>query len=216
MESEKYGKERIIRLKYRRGGGRRTYRQRRVHERGRGSDRDGLMSRSVDAEDLVGSTLSVSLGRSFVLNHRRRVLRGLRTLSPGRFRHELRKRYERGRRRRTRGRSRIWIWYRSEVDLNRKDRRRSRSFFRPRFGIKRRKQRGGSTNQRRTENRKRRIWAGRIRYTLIIQDRREFSNRRSRLRTRLGYILCIEVWRRRRYRREGRKNPGEKEENDKS
>ena len=171
--------------------------------------REVSTSRSVDEEELVASTLSTSLGRSLVLSHRRRVLRVYRTLSPGRFRHELRKRSEGGRRRIATGRSRIWTWYRSEVDLNRKDRRRSRSFFRPRLRIKRRKQRGGSTNQRRTENRKRRLWVGRIRYTLMIQDRRQFSNRRSRLRTRLGYILCMEVWRRRRYRREGRKNLGE-------
>jgi len=217
MESQKYGKERTIRASYRRMGGRRTYIQRRLYEMGTVNvERDRLDG--FDEDDFVSSVLSTSLGRSRFLSQRRRVWMVCRTRGPGRFRHELRKRYEGlGRRRGVRTR-RTWKWYESDVDVNRADRRRSVSFFLPLLVRLRRKRRGRSAedskengrrpsgSRERRESRKRRIWRGLGRYILMLRERTELSSRRSRRIILGGYGRCMERWRRRRYRKSGRVN----------
>jgi len=205
MDGDKYGKERAIRGVYRRMGRRRTYIQRRVYERrivnaekrDRRTNSENRVS-LFDEDDFVSSTLSTSFGRSRLLNLRRRVWLRWRTRGPGRFRHEFRKRNWSRRIGLRRGTRRSWEWYLSEVDVNRTDGRRSRSFFLPLFWMKFR------MTPTRREDRRFRIWRGRVRYRFRIPERTDLSNRRSRGRRRRGYLLSMEAWRRRRYRRKGR------------
>ena len=214
MENQKYGKERKIRFWYRRIGIRRTYIQRRIYEdfgfeneRGRVKEsRERGRERNVE-DDLVRSTISTALGRSLFLSQRRGVFLVCRTRIPGRFRHESQQRYRKCGRGVMRITTRSWKWYTSDVDLNRMDRRTSRRIFLPRriwLGFSRM---GWSdqTNSNRRENRTRIIWMGRGRYTLRSPERTDLSNRRSRRRTTRGYLVCVERWARRRYRKQGRK-----------
>jgi hypothetical protein len=211
MENQKYGKERTIRLRYRRMGRRRTYIQRRLYEMGNREwtsihavANPNLLENDLE-EDLVRSTLSTSFGRSRFFIQRRGVWLVCRTRIPGRFHHERQKRYSTCRRVvRVRG-TRSWKWYKSEVDVNRTDRRRSLSFFIPLLVLYGRDKRIKTEDVEPLKIRIRRIWIGVGRYKLRIPDRRERSNRRSRRRTTICYLGCIERWRRRRYRKNGRK-----------
>jgi hypothetical protein len=216
MDREKYGRERAIRGWYRRVGRRRTYIQRRIYERRlahsenrdrrtRGEKRTSLF----DEEDLVSLTSSTSFGRSRFLSQRRRVGLRWRTRKPGRFRHELRQRERTRRRRLGLGTRRTWKWYESDVDVNRIDRRRSRSFFVPLFWRKLRRGKSTETLKSdqglgRREDRGIRRWRGGRRYRLRIPERAEWSKRRSRRRRGGGYLVCVERWRRREYRGKGR------------
>jgi len=215
MDSAKYGKERGIRGKYRRRGRRRTYIQRRIYERAvvQVEERVNLTNSEAvlsiyDEEDFVTSTLSTSVGRSRFFTQRRGVRLRWRRRGPGRFPHELRKRHSWMRRGLSVGIRRSWKWYESEVDVNRTDRRRSRSFFIPLFWMRFRIGKNSLDSISRSlvmEDRKLRVWGGLVRYRLRLSERTDFSQRRSRRRRRRGYTLCREASRRRIYRRKGRR-----------
>jgi len=78
---------------------------------------------------------SLARGKSLELvywNQRRRRFLGWRTRLPGRLIHEWRKRKRGSRRRSAWVGRRVWKWYDSQMDLSRKERRRSTSYFGPR------------------------------------------------------------------------------------
>lgn len=157
LENEKYRKERVVRRKYRRRGVRRSILQRGYYESTRV---DGSTERREGSWSL-GRGKSIWLVRS---NQRRRRRRVWRRRIPGRLKHEWNKV-----KRRTRVSSRIlsgrsWRWYNSEIELGRKDRRRSIGYVR--VPIRRRKSRGesekiGRRKRRRWSRRRIRRWVGR-------------------------------------------------------
>lgn len=146
MENGKYGKERRIRRKYRRVGGRRSLVQRGYYESQFGADldrREGSWSLS------RGKSRWFCRGR-LGRGRRRRWRRRL----PGRIQDEWRKFQRKTRRRSRRLGRRGWKWYESPIDLCRKDRRRSRRYLVPR--------RRRSTKEGKVETRPRRRWRRRV------------------------------------------------------
>lgn len=206
-----YVKELTIRCIYVWIGRRITYVQRKTYEN-RISDGleevdqiNGVMVREEDERLLKGiSERSRNFTRISTWGRRRITRIVYRTVSPGRFRHEIRKIasilciVSGGR---TRG---IWKWYESEVDLTRSDRRRSRCIFICRVYGRYRYVNPVYKGFRR-ELRALIIWCGRIVWMLRVDDRRDLSTRRSMRRSICVYIVCIERWIMRRYRRKGRK-----------
>lgn len=168
--SEKYGKERRIRRKYRRFSVRRTVVQR------------GYYEASIEERERGRREGSWSLGRGksrwlVLSNQRTRRVRVWRRRVPGRFVHEWKKVQVKTRRRRGRLSGRGRKWYDSGIDLGRKDRRRSRSFMVPRRWR-------GYVGDGRVENRKRRRWRRRV--VSRWMGSRESGERKERERKEIG------------------------------